>query len=170
METKGPWTIRLAEPSDLSSVIRLIRGIADYERMRDAVVLDPDILEEALFERHEADVLIASINGKDVGFALYFNHFSTFLGRTTMYLEDLFVDEAYRGHGIGKALFLEVARRASDNGQTRMDWVCLSWNTPSLDFYRSLGASVLEDWRLVRLEDDALKRLVSVKDKTTKGM
>jgi len=170
MEKNGSWTIREANPSDLSSVIRLIRGIADYEHMTDDVVLDPDILRASLFERHEADVLLASADGRVVGFALYFNHFSTFLGRTTMYLEDIFVQEAYRGRGIGKALFVEVARRASELGQSRMDWICLSWNTPSLDFYRALGANVMEEWRLVRLEGDALRRLVSKEDMTTEGM
>jgi GNAT superfamily N-acetyltransferase len=169
MKKNGSWTIRQANPSDISSVIRLIRGIADYEHMTDAVVLNPEILHDALFERHEADALLASADGRDVGFALYFNHFSTFLGRTTMYLEDIFVEEAYRGRGIGKALFVEVARRASKKGQSRMDWICLSWNTSSLDFYRGLGATVMDEWRLVRLEGDALRRLVSKEDMTTEG-
>ncbi|MCF7932278.1 MAG: GNAT family N-acetyltransferase [Acholeplasmataceae bacterium] len=152
-------TIRMATLDDLDEIIRLINGIAVYEKMTQDVSLDRQRLSKTLFEDHEAEVILALIEDKVVGFAFFFNHVSTFLGETVMYLEDLYVDPDFRGQGIGKRLFSEVAKMSAERGQKRMDWICLDWNTQALEFYESLGATILSQWRLVRLEGENLAQV-----------
>ena len=144
-------TIRLAEKKDAALVLSFIQKIADYEKMSDQVVATPELLEEFVFERHAAEVYLAELEGKPVGFALFFENFSTFLGRTGLYLEDLFVDPDKRGLGIGKALFQAVAAEAERRGCQRMEWTCLNWNEPSIRFYRSMGAISMDEWTTYRL-------------------
>lgn len=152
--------IRSAAIGDLKTIAQLIRALADYERLTDAVVLDEDELREHLFgPRPYAEVLLAETEGKVVGFALYFHNFSTFLGKPGIYLEDLFVEPAYRGQGHGKALLQELARIAVQRGCGRLEWSVLNWNEPALQFYRSLGAAPMDEWKVYRLTGESLRQL-----------
>ena len=155
-------TIRPAVPEDLPLIVALIRELAAYERLSDAVRLDPEVLGGHLFgARPMAEVLIAEADGAACGFALFFANFSTFEGRPGLYLEDLFVREAARGQGLGKALFAALARLALERGCARLDWAVLDWNAPSIAFYRRLGAMSLDDWTGMRLSGADLRRLAA---------
>src|SRR5947209_12876000 len=152
--------IRPATPADTATICRLIRALADYERLSHAVVLDENRLREHLFgPRPFAEVLLAEEAGTVVGFALFFHNYSTFLAMPTLYLEDLYVETAYRGKGHGKALFVGVANLATQRGCGRMEWTALKWNEPAIGFYRALGAVPMDDWMLFRLTGDALRSL-----------
>ena len=152
-------SIRPAVPEDCSLILDFIRALADYERMADQVVATESLLQEWIFEKQKAEVLFLCENGREVGFALYFHNFSTFLGRAGLYLEDLYVLPEYRGRGYGKALLAQLAKIACDRGCGRLEWWCLDWNQPSIDFYRALGAQPMEDWTVYRLTGDTLKHL-----------
>lgn len=158
MERKKP-VIRKAEREDSALVLEFIKGIAKYEKMENEVEATVELLEEQLFDKGRAEVIFAMEEGKEVGFALFFHNFSTFVGRGGLYLEDLYVYPEYRGKGYGKALFLELVRIANERKCGRMEWVCLNWNTPSIEFYRSMGAVALDEWTTYRLAGDALARL-----------
>ncbi len=150
--------IRPATPADVPAVARLIRGLAEYERLGDAVELDEDRLREHLFgPRPFAEVLLAEDAGEVVGFALFFPSYSTFLTRPGLFLEDLFVVPERRRAGHGKALLAAVARRAVERGCGRLEWAVLDWNEPAIGFYRRLGAAPLDDWTGFRLTGDALR-------------
>lgn len=149
--------IRKAERQDIHLILDFIRGIARYEKMEDEVVADVHTLEQQLFDLHRAEVLFAVENGREVGFTLFFHNFSTFLGRSGLYLEDLYVQPEHRGKGYGKALFLELTRIARQRKCGRMEWVCLNWNQPSIDFYRSMGATSLDEWTTYRLTSEGLE-------------
>jgi GNAT superfamily N-acetyltransferase len=152
--------IRPATPADVPTIARLIRELAEYERLADRVVLDEARLRDHLFgPRPYCEVILAEDAGRVVGFALFFHNYSTFLARPGLYLEDLFVEPAHRGQGHGKALFVALARLAVERGCGRVEWAVLDWNEPSIDFYRSLGAEALDDWTVYRLHEDALTRL-----------
>ena len=129
-----------AERKDVPLILEFIKCIAQYEKMEKEVEATVELLEEQLFDKQRAEVIFALDNGKEVGFALFFHNFSTFVGKSGLYLEDLFVFPEYRGKGHGKALFMELVRIASERECGRMEWVCLNWNTPSIAFYRSIGA------------------------------
>ena len=144
-------TFRFAEAADTPLILRFIRDLAEYEKMADQVVADEALLREQLFEKRQAEVIFALEDGKEVGFALFFHNFSTFLGRSGLYLEDLFVLPEYRGRGYGKALLSRLAAIAVERGYGRMEWWCLDWNHPSIDFYKSLGAEPMEEWTVYRL-------------------
>jgi GNAT superfamily N-acetyltransferase len=149
--------IRPATVHDTSAIARLIRGLAEYERLTDKVTLDENLLREHLFgPRPYAEVLLAEEAGTVVGFALFFPNYSTFRSQPGIYLEDLFVVPEQRGKGHGLALFRAVARLAVERGCGRLQWSVLTWNEPALRFYRALGAVPLEDWNLYRLTGDAL--------------
>lgn len=152
-------TFRKAHRGDEGLVLEYIRALADYEHMLDEVMATESLLEEWLFEDGKAEVLFALADGEEVGFALYFYNFSTFQGRAGVYLEDLFVKPEHRGHGYGRALLQELAKTVRDQGCGRLEWMCLDWNQPSIDFYLSLGAERLDDRTGYRLEGDRLKRL-----------
>ena len=151
------FEIRYATEKDAALILEFIRGIAEYEKMSDEVVATEELLQEWIFEKKKAEVIFAVENGVEVGFALFFHNFSTFVGRAGLYLEDLFVKVEHRGKGYGKALLKELARIAVERGCGRMDWVCLDWNQPSIDFYRSLGAVPMDEWTIYRLTGDTLK-------------
>jgi GNAT superfamily N-acetyltransferase len=152
--------IRAATPDDAPLILELIRALASYEKLAHEVVATEDSLRRALFgERPYACALIASWNGQPAGLALYFFNFSTFLARPGLYLEDLFVVPALRGHGIGKALLSELARRALAVNCGRMEWSVLTWNTPAIRFYETLGARPIDEWRTFRLTGEAIEAL-----------
>ena len=152
-------TIRPAEEKDCGIILEFIRGLAEYERMSDQVVATEELLREWIFEKKKAEVLIACEGEKPVGFALFFHNFSTFLGRAGIYLEDLFVFPAYRGKGYGKALLKRLAQITVERGCGRLEWACLDWNKPSIDFYLSLGAVPMEEWTVYRLTGDTLNAM-----------
>ncbi len=148
-----------AERKDTETVLQFIKDLADYEKMLDEVVADAETLEHWLFDEKKAEVLFAAEDGEKVGFALFFHNFSTFLGRAGIYLEDLYVKPQFRGKGYGKALLTELARIAVDRGCGRLEWWCLDWNTPSIDFYRSMGAEPMSDWTVYRIAGETLEKL-----------
>lgn len=154
-----PTQIRRATEADVPLILDLIRGLADYEHALDQVVATPELLHSWLFEKEVAEVIIAQEDNVPVGFALYFHNFSTWLGRAGIYLEDLFVLPQYRGRGHGKALLRALAKTAIERGCGRLEWACLNWNQPSIDFYLSLGALPMNEWTIYRLDAAALERL-----------
>ena len=152
--------IRPATAADVPVIVRLIRALAEYERLSDQVVLEEGRLREHLFgPRPAAEVLLAEDEGRVVGFALFFPNFSTFLGRPGLYLEDLFVLPEFRGRGHGKALFQALARLAVERDCGRLEWAVLDWNEPAVGFYRSLGAVPMDEWTVYRLTGPALEKL-----------
>ena len=150
------FEIRFANESDVDTVLNFILQLAEYENMLSDVVATPELLREWIFEKNKAEVIFAVENGKEVGFALFFHNFSTFLGRAGIYLEDLFVLPEYRGKGYGKGLLKALAEIACERGCGRLEWCCLDWNKPSIDFYLSLGAVAMDEWTTYRLTGDAL--------------
>lgn len=151
------FRIRQAERKDCTVILSFIRALAEYENMLDEVVADEALLEEWIFDKRKAEVIFAVEDGKEVGFALYFHNFSTFLGRAGIYLEDLFVLPEYRGHGYGKALLQRLAAIAVERGCGRLEWSCLDWNQSSIDFYLSLGAARMDDWTTYRMTGERLQ-------------
>ena len=156
--------IRFATEDDVALIVEFIRGIAEYEKMLDEVIADEALIREWVFKRNKAEVIFALEDGKEVGFALFFHNFSTFLGRAGIYLEDLFVKPEYRGRGHGKALITELARITVERGCGRLEWTCLDWNTPSINFYLSLGARQMSEWTNYRLTGDSLNALAGKKE------
>jgi GNAT superfamily N-acetyltransferase len=153
------WFVRPATPTDLPLIAALIRELAEYEKLSHEVRFDEAVLGEQLFgPRPYAEVLIAEAGGEPQGFALFFHNFSTFEGRPGIYLEDLFVRPAARGAGLGKALMAAVAKLAVERGCARFEWWVLDWNAPSIAFYEKLGAKPMDEWTVMRLEGDALRR------------
>ena len=150
------FSIRFATADDAEKILFFIKSLAEYEKMSDEVVATEALLREWIFEKKKAEVIFAVENGKEVGFALFFHNFSTFLGRAGIYLEDLFVLPDYRGKGYGKALLRELSRITVERGCGRLEWCCLDWNQPSIDFYLSLGAKPLSDWTTYRLTGETL--------------
>ena len=149
---------RSAVREDMALILRFIRSLAEYEEMLDQVSATPQLLEEWLFDRRAAEVLFVLDDGKEVGFALFFRNFSTFLGKGGIYLEDLFVLPEYRGRGFGKGLLRRLCAMAAEQGCGRVEWWCLDRNTPAVDFYLSLGAEPMSDWTVYRLSGDNLKK------------
>jgi GNAT superfamily N-acetyltransferase len=154
--------IRPATPADLHAIIGLIRELAEYEKLLDAVVLDPEVLHAQLFaDTPAAEVVILEKDSAAIGMALFFHNFSTFLGRRGLYLEDLYVQPAQRGHGYGKALMVYLAQLAVARGCGRFEWAVLDWNEPAIRFYRSLGAVAQDEWTVQRVSGEALQVLAS---------
>lgn len=150
---------RNAERKDTALILQFIRELADYEKMLDEVVADAVTLEEWIFDKQKAEVIFALEGEKKIGFALYFHNFSTFLGRAGIYLEDLYVKPEYRGKGYGKAILKKLAQITVQRGCGRLEWCCLDWNTPSINFYESLKAKPLSDWTIFRVTGDTLYEL-----------
>ncbi len=150
---------RFATKEDASKILFFIKQLAIYEKMENEVVATTQLLEEWIFEKKKAEVIFALEGEKEVGFALFFHNFSTFLGRSGIYLEDLFVLPEYRGKGYGKGLLKELAKITVERGCGRLEWCCLDWNKPSIDFYLSLDATPLEDWTIYRLTGDSLNKM-----------
>lgn len=153
------YEIRFAERKDVSLIKEFIMSIAEYEKMKSDVIASTASLEEWIFDKKIANVIFILEEGIEVGFALYFYNFSTFVGRAGLYLEDLFVKKEYRGKGYGRALFKKLAQIAKEEKLGRMEWVCLDWNKPSIDFYLSLGAKPMSDWTLYRLGVEEIKKV-----------
>jgi GNAT superfamily N-acetyltransferase len=151
-----------AAEQDVALILSFIRKLAEYEKLSHMVVATEDLLRETLFgERRVAEVVIAYLSDDPVGFALYFHNFSTFLGRPGIYLEDLFVDPPHRGKGVGKALLIHLAKVAMERNCGRLEWAVLDWNTPSIEFYKGLGAVALDDWTLFRVTGAVLTKLAA---------
>ncbi len=152
-------SFRMAIPGDEEIILNFIRALAEYEHLAHEVVARPELLREWIFEKQKAEVLFALEEGREVGFALFFHNFSTFLGRAGVYLEDLFVLPEYRGKGYGKGLLKRLAAIAKERGCGRLEWACLDWNTPSIEFYtKRMGAVPMEDWTIYRLTGETLKQ------------
>lgn len=155
-----PETVfRYADRNDVPLILGFVKELADYEQLQDEVVADEKTLEEWIFDRQKAEVIFALEDGKEVGYALFFHNFSTFLGRAGIYLEDLYIQPAYRGRGHGKSLLKKLASIAVERGCGRLEWSCLDWNKPSIDFYLSLGAQPMSDWTVYRLAGNTLTEL-----------
>jgi len=144
-------TFREATREDCGLILGFILELAEYEKLAHDVVATPEILEEWIFDKQSAWVIFPMVDGKEVGYAIYCQSFSTFLGRAGMYLEDIYVRPEHRGQGIGKATFVRLIEIAKERGYGRMEWVCLDWNKPSIDFYLKLGAEPLDEWTTYRL-------------------
>jgi GNAT superfamily N-acetyltransferase len=165
--TRADFSIRAAEPRDAAEILRLIRALAEYEKLADMAVGTEARLQESLFgARPAAEAMIAERGGRAVGFALYFTTFSTFLCRPGLYLEDLFVEPEHRGAGIGKALLARLAALAMERDCGRLEWRVLDWNEPSIRFYESLGAKLMPEWQLVRMTAEGFGRLAAAKSKS----
>lgn len=153
------FTIRPAVRDDAQTILDLIRGLAEYEKMQENFVADRETFEHFLFEQKAAEVLLAEYSGTPVGYALFFTSFSTFLGRPGIYLEDLYIKPGYRGQGMGKAVLSHLAALAVERGYGRLEWSCLDWNKPSIAFYRGLGAKPLSEWTMYRADGKVLEDL-----------
>lgn len=150
---------RFAAREDTGLILQFIRELAEYEKMLDQVVADEELLARELFDKRHAEVLFALVDGQEVGFALFFHNFSTFLGRSGIYLEDLYVRPEHRGKGCGKGLLRKLAQLALERGCGRLEWACLNWNKPSIDFYLSTGAQPMDEWKVYRLTGESLARM-----------
>ena len=152
-------TFRFAVPGDTALILSFIKKLAEYENMLELVTADEALLDEWIFKKQKAEVFFAVADGKEIGFALFFHNFSTFLGKAGIYLEDLFVLPEYRGKGCGKAILKKLAQIAVERGCGRLEWWCLDWNQPSIDFYTSLGAEPMSDWTVYRLSGETMEKL-----------
>ena len=152
---------RFAEVRDVPLILQFIKMLARYEKLEDQVVATEALLKEWLFDKKKAETIFALADGKEIGFALFFHNFSTFLGRAGIYLEDLYVLPEYRGRGAGKAILIKLAGIAAERGCGRLEWSCLNWNTPSIDFYLSLGAERMKDWNVYRFSGKTLSDLAA---------
>ena len=152
-------SFRDATKEDVSLILYFVKELAAYEKMLDHVVATEQLLQEWLFDKQIAEVIFPVLDGEEIGFALFFHNYSTFQGRAGIYVEDIYIKPEHRGRGYGKATFKEIARMAVQRGCGRMEWWCLDWNQPSIDFYLSLGAEPLRDWTVYRLAGDALNEL-----------
>ena len=153
-------TFRNAGREDISLILKFIKKLAEYEKRLSEVVATEKDLEKWIFDKNQAEVIFALEDGKEIGFALFFLSFSTYLGNVNLHLEDLFIDPESRGKGYGKALLKKLANIVVERGYGRFEWTCLSWNKPSIDFYLALGATQ-KDWNVFHLTGDALKKLAS---------
>ncbi len=155
-------TVRAARPDDSALIFALVRELADYEKLSGEVDATEEMIAAALFgDSPRLFCDIAEWDGAGAGFAAWFLNFSTFRGRPGIYLEDVFVRPAYRGRGIGRALLTRLARRCVDEGWTRFEWAVLDWNAPSIAFYKSIGARVMDEWKICRLSGEALSRFAA---------
>ncbi|GAA0677961.1 MULTISPECIES: GNAT family N-acetyltransferase [Clostridium] len=150
---------RSAEEKDVATILNFIKQLATYEKLENEVVATEELLKEWIFEKKRAEVLLAVADGKEVGMALFFHNFSTFLGRAGIYLEDLVVLPEYRGRGYGKAILKKLAQITVERGCGRLEWSCLDWNKPSIDFYLSLGAVSMNGWTIYRLTGETLNTI-----------
>jgi GNAT superfamily N-acetyltransferase len=159
-------SIRAATPADIPAILDLIRALATYERAPDAVkTTEADLLRDGFGEQPCFECLIAENGderGQPAGFALYFYNYSTWRGRSGIHLEDLFVLPRFRGQGIGKALLARVAARAAEQGCPRLQWDVLAWNQTAIDFYQGLGAQFLDEWRIMRVNDEGIRSLATL--------
>lgn len=154
-------TIRFATPADTNSILDLIKAIASYEKLLHAVEATEEILYDSLFVKKGAEVLLGEIDGKPIAFALFFHNFSTFTGKRGLYLEDIFVQPEYRNKGYGKLFFAELAKIAKERDCGRMEWICLDWNEPSIQFYKNrIGAIPLDEWTVYRVNAGQFDKVI----------
>ncbi|PSM52570.1 acetyltransferase (GNAT family) [Campylobacter blaseri] len=151
------FNIKFATKEDIHIILKFIQDLAIYERLEGQVVATPELLEEWIFEKEKAKVILAYEDEKPIGFALYCYNFSTFLGKPGIWLEDLYIINEHRGKGYGKKLLKFIVNLAIENDYGRVEWACLDWNQPSIDFYLSLDARAMDEWTTYRLEGDNLK-------------
>ena len=164
MNTNTNLIVRFAQPSDVITLFQLIQGLAEYEKLSHAVIGNAEALKDHLFGSPKyVDAIIAEIDGQAVGFAIFFHNYSTFLTKPGIYLEDIFVLPEYRRQGIGKALLTKVAQIAVERDCGRLEWSVLDWNVSAQEFYRNLGADILEDWRICRVTATGLTQLANQK-------
>ena len=156
---KSKLTFRYADKKDTELILKFIVELAKYEELENEVVATEQLLEEWLFEKKKAEVIFAVSDGKEIGFALFFHNFSTFLGRSGIYLEDLYVMPEYRGSGYGKAILKKLAQIALERGCGRLEWWCLDRNKPAIDFYLSLGAEAMDEWTVYRIAGETIYNL-----------
>ncbi|WP_392532887.1 GNAT family N-acetyltransferase [Nostoc sp. C117] len=165
MTSSSNLIVRFAEPDDYSVLFKLIEELAEYEKLSDAITGNALALKEHLFGSHKyIEAILAECGGQAVGFALFFHNYSTFLTKPGIYLEDLFVLPEYRRQGIGKALLTKLAQIALERNCGRLEWSVLDWNESAQAFYRSMGASILDDWRICRITENRLNQLGAVLD------
>lgn len=155
------FKLRFAEISDVALILEFIKELADYEQMLHEVVATEEVLVESLFERKMAEVIIGEYKNKPVAFALFFHNFSTFVGRPGIYLEDLYVQPEMRGKGMGKIMLSFLAKLAIERKCGRLEWWCLDWNEPSIQFYKRIGAVPMDEWTVYRVHNEALDHLAS---------
>jgi len=148
---------RFAKKEDCAIILEFIKELSVYEKLENEVTADVKTIEKSIFEDKGAEVIFALKDGKEVGFALFFHNYSTFLGKRGVYLEDLFVKEKYRGEGFGKGLLKKLAQIAVERDCGRLEWSCLDWNKPSIDFYLSLGAVPMDEWTVYRMTGKTLE-------------
>jgi len=151
--------IRIAKREDSQLVLDFIKEIAKYEKLSNEVIGSKELLEKWMFDKKLIEVAFIMENNKEVGYALYFYNFSTFLTKPGLYLEDIFIKEKYRNKGYGKKLFEYLINKAKTENLGRMEWVCLDWNEPSIKFYESLGAKAMEGWTIFRLDEATLNKI-----------
>ena len=154
---------RYANETDVKLILYFVKELAKYEKMLDDVIATEELLQDWIFIKKKAEVIFAIVDGKEIGIALFFHNFSTFVGRAGIYLEDLFVLPEYRGKGYGKAILKMLAKIAVERGCGRLEWSCLNWNKPSIDFYLSLGAQQMQDWTVYRVEGKTLHNMAEQK-------
>ena len=154
-----PLAFRAARREDVPLILEMIRALAEYEQLLSEVVATESVLEEWLFDKKKAEVLFPLLDRKEIGFALYFHNFSTFLGRAGLYLEDLYIQPEYRGRGYGRKVLQKLAQIAVERGCGRLEWWCLDWNAPSIAFYRGLGAQPMDEWTVYRLTAAEMEQL-----------
>jgi GNAT superfamily N-acetyltransferase len=160
MKDCASFEIKFATPEDVPLVLSFIKELAEYEKLLHEVVATEDILQETLFgPKSHAEVVIGYLDQKPISFALFFHNFSTFLGRPGIYLEDLYVKPAARGHGIGKRMLSFLAKLAIDRKCGRLEWWVLDWNTPAIEFYKKIGAKPMDEWTVYRVTEDDLTAL-----------
>lgn len=160
MSTASSFEIRPAVSADIPELLRLVRKLAEYEKLADKLVATEELFHESLFgPRPCGEALMGLYGGRAVAYGVFFHNFSTYLGRRGLYVEDIFVEEEFRGRGFGKALFLAMVRIAHERGCGRMEWSALDWNEPAIRFYRGLGAEALEEWTMFRLDEAGIARL-----------
>ena len=159
------FTIRPAVEDDVPLILQFIRKLAEYERLSHEMVATEETLQETLFgEKKTAEVIIGEYHRVPVAFAIFFHNYSTFLGRPGIYIEDLYVNEEYRGYGFGFAMFQYIARLARDRKCGRLEWAVLDWNEPAIQFYKKLGAAAMSDWTVYRMTGGAIERLTQTTD------
>jgi GNAT superfamily N-acetyltransferase len=151
--------LRFAEEKDISIILEFIRGLAEYEHLLDTVEIKEADLKNYLFEKKLIEVVIGEFDGTPAGFALFFHNFSTFLGKPGIFIEDIFVKPEFRGRGLGKLFFNFLAKVAVERNCGRLEWSCLDWNKPSIEFYKKQGAKALDEWTIYRITEDGINRL-----------
>lgn len=150
-------SFRKAEEKDVSLILTFIKELAEYEGLLSEVKADEEILHYNLFKRKMAEVIFSVVDGKEIGFVLFFHNFSTFLGKPGIYIEDLYIRKEYRGNGYGKATIDMIKKLAKERGCGRVEWWCLDSNIPSIRFYKGIGAEAMTDWTVYRLSGDSLR-------------